>query len=210
MAWPEVRLRAAGFRTRSITYPSRRLPLPELARYVAARLPDAQGAPLHFVTHSLGGLVVRELVRACRPPALGRVVMMGPPNQGSDLARQLQGSRVLQHLAGPIGPLLVSDAASVAARLGPVDFELGVIAGDVPRSLLRRRLTGAGDGRVLVAETHVDGMADLVVVGRCHAFLMNNGEAIEQTIHFLRHGRFRPAAGRQVGTPVVSANRGRT
>ncbi|HUF47496.1 MAG TPA: alpha/beta hydrolase [Vicinamibacterales bacterium] len=210
MAWPAWRLRAAGFRTVGITYPSRRMPIDALAHYVARRLPDPGAGRLHFMTHSLGGLVVRELVRTARPPGLGRVVMIGPPNQGSDLARQLQGSRVLRALAGPVGPLLASEADAVTARLGPVDFEVGVIAGAVARSVLARRFDGPGDGRVLVSETRVEGMADLVVVGRGHAFIMNSGPVIDQTIHFLQHGRFQPSSAASLVDLSATASRERT
>jgi pimeloyl-ACP methyl ester carboxylesterase len=194
MAWPLYRLRAAGFHAVAITYPSRRQPIEELSRYVAAKLPDPAGGRVHFVTHSLGGLVVRHLIRTSRPQWLGRVVMMAPPNQGSRLARQLAQSRVMRALAGPIGPLLASSPDEIALALGPVDFELGVIAGDVPRSVLAGWLAGPSDGRLLIPETQVEGMTDFVAVRRCHALLMNDARAIRQTVHFLRHGRFeRPA-----------------
>jgi alpha-beta hydrolase superfamily lysophospholipase len=195
MAWPLHRLRAAGFHAVAISYPSRSQSIDGLSRFVAARLPDPADGRLHFVTHSLGGLVVRHLIRTTRPAWLGRVVMMAPPNQGSRLARRLARSRVMRALAGPVGPLLASAPDEIARALGPVDFELGVIAGHVQRSVLAGWLAGPSDGRLLIPETHVEGMTDVVTVRRCHALLMNDARAIEQTVHFLRHGSFDRSAG---------------
>jgi len=191
MAWPLHKVRRAGFDAVAITYPSRSQPIEGLSRYVAERLPDGADRRVHFVTHSLGGLVVRHLAWTNPGIRVGRVVMIGPPNQGSRLARRLARSRVMRRLAGPIGPLLASPPDEVARLLGPVDFELGVIAGDVRRSVLAGWLAGPSDGRLLIPETQVEGMQDFVAVRRGHALLMNDPRTIEQTIHFLRHGSFR-------------------
>ena len=196
MVLPYWRLRAAGFHVVGIDYPSRSRPIEELARHVAERLPDAAAAGrLHFLTHSLGGLVTRHLIRTRRPANLGRVVMLSPPNQGSHLARRLQRSRFMRAAAGPIGPLLTSAPGEVATLLGPVDFDLGIIAGDTRRSVLSGWFEGPSDGRVTVDEARVEGMADLLVVPRGHAFIMNDPRVIDQAIHFLRHGQFRRDAG---------------
>ena len=195
MAWPLYKVRAAGFRAVAITYPSRTRPIEGLSSYVAERLPDPAGGRVHFVTHSLGGLVVRHLAQRRQSDWLGRVVMIGPPNQGSRLARRLAQSRVMRALAGPVGPLLALPPEEIAQVLGPVDFELGVIAGDVRRSVLAGWLAGPSDGRLLIPETQVEGMTDFVAVPRGHALLMNDPRTIEQTIHFLRHGVFRRPGG---------------
>lgn len=190
MAWPLYRVRQAGFTAVAMTYPSRSAPIEGLSDFVARRLPPAPGGRIHFVTHSLGGLVVRHLARTQPAVPVGRVVMIGPPNQGSRLARHLARSRAMRRLAGPIGPLLASPPDEIARVLGPVDFELGVIAGDVRRSVLAGWLAGPSDGRLLIPETQIAGMRDFVAVRRGHALLMNDARTIDQTIHFLRHGAF--------------------
>ncbi len=191
MAWPLYQVRRAGFEAVAITYPSRSQPIEGLSRHVAERLPALADGRVHFVTHSLGGLVVRHLARTSPHVRVGRVVMIGPPNQGSRLARRLARSRTMRRLAGPVGPLLAAPPDEIARRLGPVDFELGVIAGDVRRSVLSGWLEGPSDGRLLIPETQTEGMTDFVAVRRGHALLMNDPRTIEETIHFLRHGRFR-------------------
>ena len=191
LAVPYLRLRAAGFHPVGINYPSRSRPLEALAEHVASRLPDAGEGRVHFLTHSLGGLVVRALIRAQRPSNLGRVVMLSPPNQGSELARRLRRSRFLRRAAGPVGLQLTAAPEEMADLLGPVDFDLGIIAGRVSRTIAAPILEGDGDGRVLIDETRVEGMADFLVVPRGHAFIMNDAEVVAQAVHFFRHGTFR-------------------
>ena len=191
LAVPHLRFRAHGFQPVGISYPSRSRPLEALADHVASRLPDPDEGRIHFFTHSLGGLVVRALIRRHRPPNLGRVVMVSPPNQGSELARRLKRNRFLRRLAGPVGPQLTAPAEEVAELLGPVDFELGIIAGHISRTIAAPLLNGPGDGRVRIDETRIEGMADFLVVPRHHVLIMNDRVVAEQAAHFFRHGIFR-------------------
>ena len=183
------RLREAGFAAVSIGYPSRRSTLAEAVAHVRERLPEG-ASPLHFVTHSLGGIVVRALVREERPPHLGRVVMLGPPNGGSSLARRLQGVPLVSAILGPVCAELAAGEGCVPLALGPVDFELGVIAGTGGLDPLAPLWRRPSDGRVTVEETRVEGMADFLEVPGSHAFLMNRADVLAQIVHFLREGRF--------------------
>jgi pimeloyl-ACP methyl ester carboxylesterase len=196
---PYLRLPREGFKPVGIRYPARTRPLDELAQHVAARLPRPAAGRLHFLTHSLGGLVVRRLLRDHRPPNLGRVVMLSPPNQGSQLARRLQHSRFFRVAAGPVGLHLASDAEALNVLLGPVDYELGVIVGSVTRGLGRSMIEGPSDGRVSVEEARVDGMLDFLVVRCGHMLIMNNAAVLDQAVHFFRHGMFRHEVGIEMG-----------
>jgi len=189
--YAERRLRRAGFATTNLGYPSRRAPIEALADHVAERLPA--GDPLHFLTHSMGGIVLRCLVQRRRPPHLGRVVMMGPPNGGSQLATRLQPRWYYRRLMGPAGQQIGVDPASVPRRLGPVDFPLGVIAGNRSVDPFRFLIQGESDGKVSLEETRVEGMADWCCLPRAHGFLLFDARAIDQAIHFFRHGRFATA-----------------
>jgi pimeloyl-ACP methyl ester carboxylesterase len=177
----------------NLGYPSRRLPLEQLAdevRMQASDFIDRSDGPLHLVTHSMGGLVARALVARNRPAALGRVVMLGPPNQGSEIADLLAGTRLYQRY-GPAGEQLTTYHAFRPAR---VDFPLGVIAGDRALDLLGWLIIpGPNDGKVSVARSKIDGMTDHATIHTTHTFMACNTEVQRQTIEFLRNGRFASA-----------------
>lgn len=187
---PFLRLRRAGFRPFGITYPSRRYPIQELARHVADRLPVDDRVKLHFLTHSLGGLIVRYLLYRSRPPQLGRVVMVAPPNQGSQLSARLQHNLLYRLLTGPAGQQLAASPQALTDLLGAVDYELGVIIGKRRKNWLLPDLPAPHDGKVTHQEAKVAGMKDFLVVSRGHAFIMNDVNVIDQAIHFFRHGKF--------------------
>ena len=121
-----------GYRVVNIGYPSTEHPVEWLTGYVAGKIeqyPQTQGARLHFVGHSLGGIVAHSYLKTSRPPNLGRVVMLGPPNGGSEIVDALGGTWLFRKIYGPAGRQLGTGTGSAPNRLGPVDFELGVIAG---------------------------------------------------------------------------------
>ncbi len=187
-------LRRAGYDPVGIYYPSRSGSIEELARHVRRRLPERPGATIHFLTHSMGGMVARYLIRHQRPGDLGRVVMLAPPNQGSQLARRLRSVELFQRVMGPAALQLGAGQQKIMDLLGPVDFELGVITGDRPRiGLLARLIRGPSDGKVAVDEARIEGMSDFLVVHRGHTFVMNDPEVIRQAIRFFETGRFEQA-----------------
>jgi len=199
MAPLAARLRAAGYRTVNVTYPSRTLPFAELAgEYLPARLREAgvDRAPrLHFVTHSMGGIVLRLHLAAAHPPNLGRVVMLGPPNQGSAAADRVARQPLLARFLGPnLTQLGVADDALVR-RLGPADFEVGIIAGRARLNpLFAADLPGDNDGAVLVAATRLAGMRDFLILPYSHTVMLWRRETARQVLAFLRDGAFaRPA-----------------
>ena len=117
--------------------------------------------------------------------------MLGPPNQGSALAEYIQGLNI----PGSLEPMalwqLGTGPGSMPLALGPVDFELGVIAGNSNRrGLLPGVPDGPGDGTVSVAETMVPGMLDLIEMPVGHSFMMWDSAVLDQVIHFLREGEF--------------------
>lgn len=178
-----VKLEALGWETRRVGYPSLNRSIERLADHVAEEI-EQETARLHFVTHSLGGLVLRRLVHVHRPRNLGRVVMLAPPNRGSRLARRV----------APIGrvvPAIRQLAASedeLQRLLGPVDFEVLVIAGSRSLGPLRWLGPESNDGLVTVDETLADSHDSTVVVPRGHTFIMQAPEVIEKIDRFLRGG----------------------
>ena len=192
----EQRLDEAGYSVVNIDYPSRELTIEELAPLAVDEgllgcRRTAGLSRIHFVAHSLGGILVRKYLNEHEIPELGRVVMLGPPNQGSDAADELGGLPGFDWINGPAGRQLGKGEASVPLALGPADFELGVIAGsrtiDPVGSAV---LEDPDDGKVSVFDTRLEGMDDFVVVEHSHAFLMRMQKPIELTIRFLQTGSF--------------------
>jgi len=189
-------LEAAGFATANIDYPSREHTVQELAELAvpegiaACRAKEAVDT-IHFVTHSLGGILVRQYLSDHELPELGRVVMLGPPNQGSAAVDELGDVPGFDWLNGPAGRQLGKGDDSVPLQLGPADFELGVIAGNrTIDPITSAVLDNPDDGRVSVEDTKLEGMTDFVVVEHSHAFMMRMRRTIELTLAFLRSGRF--------------------
>jgi pimeloyl-ACP methyl ester carboxylesterase len=146
---------------------------------------------ISFVTHSLGGILLRQYLSQYAISGLHRVVMMGPPNQGSALADYVVSLEFLDHLAPQALEQLGTGEKSVPLRLGPVAFELGVIAGNSHRrDFLPGLPEGPGDGTVAVKETRVPGMADFIELPVSHTLMMWDDEVLNQVLYFLRHGRF--------------------
>ena len=191
----ETQLAAAGYTVVNVDYPSRTAPIDKLSDEAIGRAlsePKLQGCSgINFVTHSLGGILVRSYFKRHDSGRLGRVVMLGPPNQGSEVVDKLGGWWLFKKLNGPAGSELGTGADSTPNQLGPVGFELGVIAGDRSINWINSLfITGPDDGKVSVQRTKVEGMKELLVVHASHPFLMRDDAVIRRTLHFLQHGEF--------------------
>lgn len=194
----ESALKGDGYATLNLDYPARRSRIEDIVSFAhgpIARFGAACDGQLHFVTHSMGGLVARACIARHRPERLGRVVMLAPPNEGSEIADLLHDNPLYRAFFGPAGAELGTQRPDSLCRiLGEIDYPLGIIAGDrslYPLSSLL--LPGADDGRVSVERTRVAGMSDHITIHATHPLIMRHREAIEQTRHFLKHGRFRRA-----------------
>lgn len=181
------------------TYPSRKYTIEELAKIAveaALRAGAEKYSKVHFVTHSLGGILVRQYLSQHTIENLGNVVMLGPPNQGSELVDFFQSSPVLKRLFqkvnGPAGMQLGTGDASQPNLLGEVDFKLGIIAGSKNRNPISARIMqGDSDGKVSVSRSKVDGMAEHLVMPVDHTFMMLDDQVINQIEYFLEHAEFK-------------------
>lgn len=185
-----------GYKTLNILYPSREQNLEGLSDFINDKITNApnktENTKLHFVTHSMGGLITRYYIHREKPKNLGKVVMLGPPNTGSELADWLSDTKVLaplfKGLFGPASAQLRTDYEHID---NDITYPLGVIAGSASvNPLAPWILDGEHDGIVPVERTKIEGMTDHIILSATHSFMMFNGDVMEQALHFLEHDAF--------------------
>ncbi len=189
----EATLQEEGFTPVNLGYPSRDYPIEQLADMAIepalAQCPD--GMTIHFVTHSLGGILLRQYLSQQPINNLGRVVMLGPPNQGSEVVDKLADVPGFRFLNGEAGLQLGTGELSVPNRLGKAEFDLGIIAGTKSINLILSQLIpSTDDGKVSIERTKLEGMNDHIEMPVSHPFLMKNEAVIKQVVHYLRNGNF--------------------
>ncbi len=192
----ERNLLEEGYFVLNVSYPSREKNIEELANIAISPAIDKctrqASTAINFVTHSLGGILVRQYLNDHKLPKLGRVVMLAPPNGGSELVDKFKEIPGFKQVGGPASVQLGTGSESPPRKLGPVDFELGVIAGDRTFNPILSTffLPNRDDGKVTVENAKVEGMLDFIVMPTSHVFIMKNKEVISQIVAFLKNGKF--------------------
>jgi len=148
-------------------------------------------ATIHFVTHSLGGILVRQYLQHNTIAGLGRIVMLSPPNQGSEVADLLNEYALYQLVLGPAAGQLGTNEDGLVRRLKPVRGEIGIITGDNSSDpWFSPVIPGEDDGKVSVESAKLNEMSDFITVHNGHTFIMLDQQVISQVLYFLEHGRF--------------------
>ncbi|WP_209424440.1 alpha/beta hydrolase family protein [Pararhodobacter sp. SW119] len=184
-----------GYRVINYHYPSTDEAVENLVRHVGFAVNQCGFQQTHFVTHSLGGILVRAWLSEERPALMGRVVMLAPPNHGTEIVDNLAENElfhdIMTFMHGPAVVQLGTDAGSILNQLPEPDYELGIVAGNRAISPLGPFLIeGENDGTVSVESTRVAGMTDHIVLPATHAMIMMNPIAIAEVVEFLRYGAF--------------------
>lgn len=192
----------------NVTYPSTQQGLAEHANDLASIVEHLDGVEeIHFVGYSLGGIVIRRFFadesnrrHGKIDPRFRRMVMIGPPNQGSQLAARLGDHPIFELLLGKsgrqLGPLWAWEVGSLATP--PIEF--GIIAGGCGDGRgFNPLLPGDDDGIVTVESTRLAGASDWIVVPALHALLPRQTKVHQYTLRFLQHGYFVAADQR---TPI--------
>ncbi len=191
----QASLLADGYKVANWSYPSRKQSINVLAEEA---IPDAietcgdsSVQRINFVTHSMGAILVRYYLENHEIEGLGRVVMISPPNKGSELVDIWSDWPGFELINGPAGYQLGTDERSLPLQLGPANFEVGIITGNnTTNPLFSLLIPGEDDGKVAVERARLEGMADFLVVPEAHSFIMRDEAVIQQLTHFLEHGRF--------------------
>ena len=190
----EESLREENYETCNISYPSTKHPIAELATdFVLPKITECYDPgtfPIHFVTHSLGSIIVRQLA-TLNNLQIGRVVMLSPPNQGSEVVDVLGDTWLFTFIYGPAGQELGTGSESTPNSLGPASFETGIITGSrTINFVLSMMIPGDDDGKVSIENAKLAGMKDFLVVPATHPFIMINDRVIQQALFFLKNGYF--------------------
>ncbi len=193
----QEKLAREGYQTVNLGYASTKKNIQTIAREDypkgVERCQQFQPKSIHFVTHSLGGIVLRQAFSEKKPENLGRVVMLSPPNQGSKLVDKIKNWSLFRWITGPAGQQLVSGKEGVPAQLGKADFPVGIITGNSHAffdSWFASIIPGRDDGKVSIASAQLEGMSDFLITGDTHPFIMNSVYVQQETVHFLRHEKF--------------------
>ncbi len=186
-------LETQGYDTINLDYPSTKYGLKDLAKIMhnelAVRL--VEDKPIHFVSHSMGGLLVRVYLNKYRPKNLGKTIMLAPPNNGSEIADFLKNNQIYRTYYGPAAEELITNQDLVKNLFGEVDYPLGIIAGNRTIDPLSSAIIpNEDDGKVSINSTKLEGMSDHIVIEATHTFIANNKLAQKQTAYFLQYGHF--------------------
>lgn len=179
----------------NLGYPSTKYPLEKLVDYIHPKITqfiNNKEEKIHFVGYSMGGLLIRAYLHKHRPHNLGRIVMIGTPNNGSEVADFIKDWKIYKALYGPAGQQLVTNQSAFKYHLGHVDYELGIIAGNRPIDIISSKIIGKpNDGKVSIESTRLEGTQDHIIVPCNHTFFPSHKQSWQHVLSFLKNGTFK-------------------
>jgi hypothetical protein len=191
-------LEKSGFKILNLGYPSTKHSIETLAEVIhhdITQFASQITGQMHFVGYSMGGLLIRAYLSKYRSEKLGRVVMIGTPNKGSEVADFLQTIKLYRWLYGPAGQQLVTKQDEFLRHFGKVDYELGIIAGNRPVDPISSRIIRKpNDGKVSIESTKLDGAKEHIILPCSHTFFPSNKKMWQQALFFLKNGQFNKSA----------------
>lgn len=186
-------LQKRGYIVFNISYPSTKHPIESLAAKNLSEVINncPSESKINFVTHSMGGILLRQYLQHNTIDKLARVVMLGPPNKGSELVDRLHQFSLFQQINGPAGSQLSTSGSGFINRLKPIKLDVGVIAGSRSLNpLLSALIPGDNDGKISIESTKLNQMTAHIILPVSHSFMMNNATVMKQTAYFLENGCF--------------------
>jgi len=189
----EAALSAQGYAVVNYAYPSTDYDIETIAKeHIAKAIAQCQpSTKVNFVTHSLGSIILRKYLSEHTMRTLGRVVMLGPPNKGSEVVDKLRDVLGFNFINGDAGMQLGTGELSIPNTLGKANFDVGIVAGTNSINwILSSLIPNADDGKVSVESTKLEGMGDHIEMPVAHPFLMKNERVIAQVINYLKNGSF--------------------
>ena len=190
----QKRLAQLGYHVVNLEYPSTQIEIEKTAReYLQPQVEELSRRfdVINFVTHSMGGIVVRQYLEDGGSDTVGRIVMLAPPNKGSEIIDRLGGYSCFKKAMGPASLQLSTISNSLPNRLGGAKVKVGIIAGSLSLNPLSSlMIEGPDDGKVSVESTRLEGMTSHLVVSSSHTFMMNNPAVTDRVISFLQRGTF--------------------
>ncbi len=193
MSKMEQALTEHGYVVVNKDYPSRDFKIELLAEKAIGSALERCGnnRAINFVTHSLGGILVRQYLSKHQIAKLRHVVMLGPPNKGTNVVDTLAGVPGFHFILGDAALQLATGDLSVPNSLGPATFDVGIIAGNKSfNPILSAIIPGNDDGTVSIKSTKLEGMNDHIEMNTSHFFMMRNEQVIKQVIYYLSNGKF--------------------
>lgn len=183
--------RREGYEVVNWGYPSTKYPIEKLAEMLAEQVAKHPNQRVHFVTHSMGGIIVRQFLSKHKVAHQGRLVMVAPPNQGAWIADQLHNWFIFKALFGPAGGQLGAETATICAKAGTPNCEFGIIAGGrgcTPGMMWF--IPGDNDGTISVECTRLEGAADFLLLPYPHVTIHMMPRTVRNAVNFIRTGKF--------------------